>query len=325
VVYSRQRNTPSANVYYDNIVIPEKSHAKFLGVILDCKLTGHAHCDHVVAKCEKNLNILRCLTGVWWGAHPYSLKLVYNALVRSVLDYGTFLLEPCNITALKRLDKIQYKALRIITGAMKSSPVNALQVECSDPPLSLRRQLLSDRFLFKISQYSKHQLHPKIQKLSNLVNTSPFWRHKTTPCLIKSYNKLKEFTAPVFVSERLAIYNHNFYINILIPTIYFDLNIDRNNADSTFNTVVNNRWLGWHHIFADASKNTSSGRVGIGVYHKQYNIVQKIKFPSECSVFTGECFGIVKALDYILSFNLKKSVIFSDCKSALASTCKISF
>lgn len=40
------------------------------------------------------------------GAHPTSLRLGYNALIRSVLDYGTFLLQGANGTAFKKLDLI---------------------------------------------------------------------------------------------------------------------------------------------------------------------------------------------------------------------------
>lgn len=43
---------------------------------------------------QKSINILRTLAGVWWGAHPYTQKLIYNAIVRSNLDYGAFLLDP---------------------------------------------------------------------------------------------------------------------------------------------------------------------------------------------------------------------------------------
>lgn len=34
-----------------------------------------------------------------------------------------------------------------MTGAMKSSPINDLQVKCGDPPLHLRRQFFSNRFV----------------------------------------------------------------------------------------------------------------------------------------------------------------------------------
>lgn len=149
---------------------------------------------------------MRCLSGVWWGSHPYTQKLRYNALIRSHLDYGSFILEPCHKTIIRDLDKIQSKALRIIIGAMKSSPINALQVEYAEPPLQLRRQYLSDRFLFKILQLSSHPLSARLHLLSQLVLSSSYWSHKSPPCLIKSYNKFIGLPYPVHQCRILPIY-----------------------------------------------------------------------------------------------------------------------
>ncbi|KAI8430029.1 hypothetical protein MSG28_000473 [Choristoneura fumiferana] len=87
------------------------------------------HLNYICQKAERNINILRALSGVRWGSHPYSQKLLYNAIIRSHFDYGSFLLEPCSKLALAKLDRIQARCLRIITGAMKSSPTKALQIE----------------------------------------------------------------------------------------------------------------------------------------------------------------------------------------------------
>jgi hypothetical protein len=35
--------------------------------------------------------LLRALAGTWWGAHPSSLLLVYKSIIRSKVDYGSFL------------------------------------------------------------------------------------------------------------------------------------------------------------------------------------------------------------------------------------------
>lgn len=327
VTFTRQLNPKLAKIHYDGAIIPLKSYAKFLGVFLDSKLTGHPHCEYVVAKCERHLNLLRCLTGVWWGAHPFSLKLIYNALIRSTLDYGTYLLEPGRIAAFKTLNGIQSKAMRMIMGAMKSSPINALQVECGDPPLYLRRQFLSSRLFFRALQFSNHQLLPKIQHLSLLTSTSSYWKNKQPTFLVHSYNKFKTLSAPTHQSRLLPIFDCSFQALIFSPDVYFDLNIDRSetHANSYFKSIVGERWPGWHQIYTDASKHSKTDNVGVGVYHKQYNIVQKVKFPPETSVFSGECYGIVKALEYILLMKLKNTVIFSDSMSSLQSLVRYPF
>ncbi|CAK1582789.1 unnamed protein product [Parnassius mnemosyne] len=198
VIFSRKRFCPNISISVQNQIIPTSDNVKFLGVFLDSKMTGIPHLTFIAQKCEKNVNILRSLTGVWWGSHPYCLKLLYNALIRSHFDYGTFLLEPCNKQALNLLDKIQLKCLRIILGAMKSSPSNALQVECGEPPLYLRRQYLADRFIYRIFQISSHPLLSKLRSLNSGLKNNNYWTHKDVPCILKSYQKILTFKFPIF-------------------------------------------------------------------------------------------------------------------------------
>nr|XP_037870303.1 uncharacterized protein LOC101744291 isoform X1 [Bombyx mori]XP_037870304.1 uncharacterized protein LOC101744291 isoform X2 [Bombyx mori] len=321
VLFTKSRTPCSLNITYDGDILPIRNQVKFLGAILDSKLTGQPHCEFVVSKCERNLNMLRCLGGVWWGAHPATLRLVYNAVIRSVLDFGTFFLDPGNVAGFRKLDLMQSRALRIVSGAMKSSPVNALQIECCDPPLNLRRQYLSDRFIFRIVQFHNHPLISKLEFLSKKVPSS----HKPLPCLLKSFLKFKQLQAPTHSFQVLPLFGASYDSLLLSPVICFSLGIEKSdfNANENFNCNVNSKWPNWHQIYTDASKH-SSGCVGVGVYHKQYNIVQKIKLPPESSVFTGECFGLLKALEYVLSFKLKKTVVFTDSLSALQSLAKFS-
>ncbi|GBP84610.1 hypothetical protein EVAR_55314_1 [Eumeta japonica] len=82
------------SVVLGNVRILCKNSIKFLGLYFDSKLSGTDHCNYIITKVEKYINILSCLSGTWWDAHPYFFKLLYNGIVRSHLDYGSFLLEP---------------------------------------------------------------------------------------------------------------------------------------------------------------------------------------------------------------------------------------
>lgn len=104
VIFTRKRLIPNVVISYENQYIPTSDSAKFLGLVFDTKMTGIPHVNEILNKCERSLNVLRCLSGVWWGAHPFTQKLLYNALIRSHLDYGSFLLEPCNKAALTKLN-----------------------------------------------------------------------------------------------------------------------------------------------------------------------------------------------------------------------------
>ncbi len=59
--------------------------------------------------------------------------------MRPVIDYWCIVYEFASATLLKKLDIMQAKALRLILGAVKTTPIAAIQVESSELPLYLRR------------------------------------------------------------------------------------------------------------------------------------------------------------------------------------------
>ena len=101
--------------------------SRFLGVYFDTTLTWAEHIEKVVGKCKKVLNVMRCLTGKEWVDGRSSLRTIYVELIRSVIDYGSKAYGSAARTSLERLDVIQ--GLRICSGAFRTSPAAALQLE----------------------------------------------------------------------------------------------------------------------------------------------------------------------------------------------------
>ncbi|XP_045495601.1 uncharacterized protein LOC123694256 [Colias croceus] len=319
VVFSKKRLIPQPVILLENSSIPVVNKIKFLGVVLDQKLNGMAHTNYISQKCEKGINVLRSLSGVWWGSHPYCQKLVYNAIIRSHLDYASFILEPCNKTALVKLDRIQYKCLRLIIGAMKSTPVNALQVECVDPPLSLRRQYLADKYFFRLIQLSSHPLLPKIRNLLQILTLNNLRCPSDFPCLLKSLIKFNRLPDPTSQFSIHPLYSTPFHALVFIPNINVSCGIQKRAPDSNiaFNCLVSSYWHGYNVFFTDASKVSKHLAVGVAVWHHNSKTILQFKCPPLSSVFTGEATAILEALNFIDSHNLQNSVIFSDSLSCL--------
>lgn len=318
IVFSRRYNIPQMVLVCNNQQIPNELNVKFLGAILDSRMTGASHFSYIAQKCEKGVNILRALSGVWWGSHPYCQKLLYNAIVRSHLDYAAFIFEPCNRMGLEKLNLIQAKCMRIILGAMKSSPNIALQVECADPPLDLRRQYLSDRFIGRIIQISSHPLLPLLQRLSVKVTNDSYWSQKAPPRAISSYKKYINLQHPIYQNSKFPIFEINYDTLIFRPNIILDSGI--NKGDITANAKFLNlleRWDNWLTMYTDASKLNVQSEVGAAVWIPKFNIVLGFKCPPQATVFTGEAVAILEAVSYIESHSLNKVLIFSDSKSCL--------
>lgn len=306
VPFTRKRFVPDIPIYCDGTRIPVQSKIKFLGVLLDSKMTGVHQINQTIKKCERNLNIIRSLSGVWWGSHPYTQKLVYNALIRSLFDYGSFLIEPCSKSYLNSLDKIQYKSLRLVIGAMKSSPTNALQLECADPPLSIRRQFLSDKYVTKIIQCSSHPLVSKLRSLAELITTSPYWSHKDPPCLVKSYLKISRLPCPISQCRLpCPLFEAPYDAIMFRPNISLDLCINRVSPNLDLNRVIDRDWPNWTSIYTDASQLSKQGCVGSSVWIPKFKIILSYKLPIYSSVFTGEAVAIFEALNLAI-FRLQK-------------------
>ncbi len=72
-------------------------------------------------------------------------------------------------TNLATFDKVQNKALRIISGAMKTTPTSACEIECNIEPLDIRRDAA---IVTTYERYQTLEHHPN----KALIQT---WRKKT--------------------------------------------------------------------------------------------------------------------------------------------------
>ena len=54
-----------------------------------------------------------------------------------------------------KLDCIQYQALRIVTGAVRKTSLEALQVECGEMPLKFRRSIFVDKYRFYLMSFER--------------------------------------------------------------------------------------------------------------------------------------------------------------------------
>ncbi|GFT49038.1 putative RNA-directed DNA polymerase from transposon X-element [Trichonephila clavipes] len=161
VHFCRKRNLhPDPSIHIGHIQIPVVSAVRFLGVIFDCKLTFLPHVLYLRKKCERSLNILKVLSNTLWGADRVSLLQVYQALILSHLDYGCVVYGSARASVLKRLDTVYHSALRICSGAFKTSPVTSLYVVCHQPPLELRRRQLCATYFIRAMSVPSHPLKP---------------------------------------------------------------------------------------------------------------------------------------------------------------------
>ena len=106
--------------------IPFVAQRKFLGRIYDRKLYGKKHIEDLRRKCTKAMNISKVVAYTHWGSDRLTMLRIYKSLIRSKIDYGLQFYQSAKCNILKLLGPIHNAAIRLCTGAFKSSPIGSL-------------------------------------------------------------------------------------------------------------------------------------------------------------------------------------------------------
>jgi len=154
MIFSRKKDFKEIELVLYGKPLEQVKTFKYLGMWLDGRYTWKKHIEEIDKKCRRILNVMRAIAGKEWGAERDSMLTIYQALIRSTIDYGSIIYGSASETLLKSIDRIQYRALRICLGAIKTTPVNALLVEANEMPLKLRREKLSLVFWTSLKSYT---------------------------------------------------------------------------------------------------------------------------------------------------------------------------
>lgn len=320
VMLFARNSTFIPKIFYENTLLPFQNSERYLGLILDSELSWKPHIEGVVKRTELGLNILRSLAGLRWGSDPKVLKTLYITTIRSHFDYGCMYYSDADNHLLRKLDVIQNKALRIISGAMMSSPINSLEVEVGVVPLFIRRSYIIDRFSLQL--VSRDNVIVSIY-LENF--TSPNFNE--TPLSISSNLSSSiaylnfQFQDSVFWSHNLPCFSHEFHSLIF----HIPVNLTRFRTKFDFYEFLDSK-KDFRRIYTDGSK--TKHRTSFAFYDANVKIGKVFECLKYFSIFSAEVLALIYALMYIKnsSLNCKKFIILSDSMSALQalSSCKIS-
>lgn len=98
-------------VHIRGILVEQVTHFKYLGLLVDYKLTWHNHVDMVCAKIAPFIGVLSRLGRL---VHPETGLKIYYAYVHSHLVYMNHIWSTAGVTKLKTLVTLQNKAMRRI-------------------------------------------------------------------------------------------------------------------------------------------------------------------------------------------------------------------
>jgi len=297
-----------------------KTSAKFLGVILDSKLTWHEHINYILSKCNKRLNFMRSISGNTWGACKTTMITIYKALILSVIDYGCIAYDSASDSQLLLLDRLQNKALRIACGSFKTTPIDSLQVDCGIQPLHLHRLEKQLKLAVNIKSTENHVCKAVIEDHWTLhygnftFNSKPLYlktnQHLDNLSITASSASLGDVPPWLYKAIKIDKRLHNEVSKHESPIILKSLAIEN---IQTYSDSI--------HVYTDASK-LSNGNVGVGIFFPHLQISVSERVSNNVSIFAGELTAIKRSIELFQQNSISKNQtlsIFSDSLSVIQS------
>ena len=305
----------------DGRILQYENSVKYLGIIFDKKLTFGQHIIELANNVKKACNILKVVSNFNWGADRTTLLRLYSSLCLSKMDYGCQVYGSACKTNLHKLDIVHNMALRICTGAYRTSPIESIYVDSGMVPLSNRREELGLRYISKVPTSKFNPNYKYIKNPIDLARNKPRIpkpievRLKDSASTIglgtTQVMEIKPPASPPWCRPPVKICQASYSKKCFPPEQLKSEFLEHVEIHSGLNT-----------IYTDGSK-TADG-VGFAVITKD-SIIKK-RLPNCSSIFTAELQAISKALSFI--FNCESSagqkyVIHTDSLSVLVSIGKL--
>jgi ribonuclease HI len=264
------------SITYSAVSIRLVEEKNILGVIFDSQMYFNSHVQKVVNKMQKSVNVMRHLASVTWGMDPKLLNMIFKSIVRSHYDYALIVYGNCISSILARkLEVIQNKGLRIITGAFCSTPINSLEVEAGISPIDIRTKYLVEKFYCKI-----------------LTNTHYLYLYRNNSILKGTHcNELDNLCKHIDHRDQWEL--SSLEIQLTIPHVC----IKEIRSNNDFLDFVNNEKPDYRRIYTDGSKTNEFTKAAY--YDSSAKFGRCFNLDNNASVFTAEVYAIYTALQYI--------------------------
>lgn len=273
VVFSRKRYSTVINIPKLNgvpIILAEL--VKYLGVILDWRLSWIPNLDNRIQRATMALWQCRKAYGKSWGLSPKVLLWIYTSVVRPILLYSSFLWNHiCDRkVVLDKLNRFQRLACKAITGAWHSAPTAALEALLNLTPLHILIKTDSLLAFGRLARDNSCNMritdHTRIWH--NSIRTLPLI-HLNTDHIIPKYRFDKKF--------ELIIPDRSEWINNALPP----------NDDMVF--------------YTDGSVMNESA--GAGIFCDAINIELSLPLGAYPSISLAEVMAVIKCCHVIMDTN----------------------
>ena len=152
-MFTNKRKYKEFPIKIDNDVIPYKHEVKYLGVILDAKLSGKAHVQHKIGKAKRHLMAYHRAISIKFGPNPILMRRAYTTIVIPALSFGCHIFgDKClQETTKKSLSTLNRLASLLIAPVAPSSPTKGLEVIYNLMPLEILMEKRASEIMARIN------------------------------------------------------------------------------------------------------------------------------------------------------------------------------
>ena len=137
--FTNKKGIVKPKLYINGEEIEYVKEFKYLGVILDDKLSWRKHINHVANKATGTFMQCQNMMGKTWGLSPKITRWTYTSLIRPILSYGSmiWLKGTTQTSKVAPLIKIQRRACLATLNAMRTTPTAAMELLTGIQPITL--------------------------------------------------------------------------------------------------------------------------------------------------------------------------------------------
>ncbi len=147
--------------------IKRVNHAKSLGIIIDEQLLWKNQIEAISSKVSKGIGVLRRIKNC---VPKTTLIKVYNALVLPYFDYCSLVWSNCSDQLISKLQKMQNRAARVITGRSYETPSSEVLRELDWKPLIDHWEKNSLVFMYKAKRNELPENLMDLFEIKNNIN-----------------------------------------------------------------------------------------------------------------------------------------------------------
>ena len=133
--FTSTRKNPRRQLKISNTDIPWKLAVKYLGLIIDKRLTFKSHIENTVIKCEKVFRSLYSLLNRKSKLNIGNKILLYTTIIRPIITYASPVWNSCAKTHKMKLQRTQNKFLKTILNVPPWFRTRTLHSICQVPSI----------------------------------------------------------------------------------------------------------------------------------------------------------------------------------------------